>query len=192
MTESFTFEKVAPGQEFSFEKAPESCKLEKVCFGLGWSPRRGGSVDLDASIIQTDASGAVIDIIYFSNKNSKDGAISHSGDDLTGQNSKDGDDEVITIDMTKLNPATKSLYTTVTAYSGQTLADVKDAYCRMFDNSNGTETELCRSELSSNVATTGIVAAKLYMNNGEWAYKAIDKAAMAKHAGELKDIVSQY
>jgi len=65
--------------------------LKEISIGLGWDSK----VDIDASIICLDKHGRMIDWVYYSRKISKDKAIIHSGDNLTGEGS--GDDETIRI-----------------------------------------------------------------------------------------------
>src|SRR3546814_18951411 len=69
------------------------------------------SIDLDASCLAFDASGNVVDVVWFRQLTSKDGSIRHSGDNLTGEG--DGDDETIAIDLTKLLTNVETLVLTV-------------------------------------------------------------------------------
>lgn len=68
-------------------------------------------MDLDASCAEFDASGNVIDQVWFGHLKSNDGAIKHSGDDLTGDTDDDDgwDNEVITVNLTKLNPKVEKI-----------------------------------------------------------------------------------
>lgn len=188
------FEKVSlkKGEEFNFEKLPPSVKLDKMFFGLGWRPARvGQSVDLDASIVQLDEKGKILDFVFFGNKNSSDGSMSHSGDDLTGENSDDGDDEVINIDVKKLNPKTKSLVVTVTSYSGQTLNSVKNAYCRVCNVSTGEEQEIVRYNLKETGNCTAMIVAKLYLEDGDFKFMAVGNECDGKTVGDLKTLVKE-
>lgn len=79
------------------------------------------AVDLDASCAQFDAQGNIIDKVWFRHLASNDGAIKHSGDDLTGD--MDGDDgldnEVITVDLHKVNPRTDKIAFVLNSFRGQ-------------------------------------------------------------------------
>ena len=56
------------------------------------------------------------DNVYFINKTSKDGAVKHSGDNLTGVGS--GDDETISINLEKVDSSVGTLWAVITIYSG--------------------------------------------------------------------------
>ena len=80
--------------------------LTKISVGLGWMPNEGTGYDfdLDASAFMINNSRLIPSedfFVYYNNKFSKDGALEHSGDDPTGGNSADGDDEVIQVDLSK-------------------------------------------------------------------------------------------
>lgn len=127
--------------------------------------------------------------MFFGHKDSKDGAIHHSGDDLTGGNSEDGDDEVISVDMTKLNPNAASIIATITSYSGQNLSEVRDAYCRLVNvSANGSETEIVKYTLTHDVNDTALIAAKFYNKDGEWIYKAVGQSTSGKTVNDLRSI----
>ena len=74
---------------------PSSMKCFK--FGLGWDTR----CDVDASIILFNKQGENIETIYYGNLKNRDNSVVHSGDNLTGDG--DGDDEIITVNLGKLN-----------------------------------------------------------------------------------------
>ena len=66
--------------------------LTQVVFGLEWDPMEGtGDFDADASIVQLDKDGKAIDFIYFRKLESTDGAILHTGDNLTGADTDEAD-----------------------------------------------------------------------------------------------------
>mgnify|MGYP002048472019 CR=1 FL=1 len=52
--------------------------------GLAWDITRGRSIDLDASAILLGLDLACREIVYFSHLRSRDGTVSHSGDDTSG------------------------------------------------------------------------------------------------------------
>src|SRR3546814_3147277 len=58
------------------------------------------SIDLDASCLAFDGAGNLVETVWFQKLVSSDGSIRHSGDNLTGEG--DGDDETISIDLTRL------------------------------------------------------------------------------------------
>ena len=75
--------------------------LSQVKMGLGWEPAyRGKDIDLDASVIAYGPQRNHIDSCYFGKLSIVNGAIKHSGDNLTGEGG--GDDEVIVVDLGRL------------------------------------------------------------------------------------------
>lgn len=64
--------------------------------GLGWDPAQiGKTIDIDSACTVINSSYASKEVVYFNHKDSADGAVKHSGDNLTGEGA--GDDEQIHI-----------------------------------------------------------------------------------------------
>ncbi|KUO22692.1 stress-induced protein [Streptomyces dysideae] len=140
--------------------------LSQVKMGLGWEPAfRGKDIDLDASVIAYGPQRNHIDSCYFGKLQIVNGAIRHSGDNLTGEGG--GDDEVITVDLGRLPQEVTGLVFTVNSFSGQKFTEVAKAYCRLIDA--GTGEELVRFDLTNAEAQTGVMMAKLVRQfSGEW------------------------
>src|SRR5690606_8342758 len=65
--------------------------LTRVRMGLGWDPATSArSVDLDASVIAYDRKAGKLVNVWFMKRDAYDGAVRHSGDNLTGHG--EGDD----------------------------------------------------------------------------------------------------
>ncbi|GGV11809.1 transport-associated protein [Kitasatospora herbaricolor] len=154
--------------------------LSSVRMGLGWEPARGGrNVDLDASCIAFDAQRNKIETAWFMKLSIFNGAIAHSGDNLTGEGT--GDDESITVHLDGLPPEAVGLVFVVNSFSGQKFTDVKNAYCRLLDAGSGQE--LVRFDLTSSEPHTGVVMCKLVRQfSGEWVMTAIGEYVDAKTA----------
>lgn len=174
------------GQKVSLRK-DGGVALTWVKMGLGWDPieKRGmfGSraveIDLDASAVMF-AGDRIVDICYFGQLRSNDGSIVHEGDNLTGAG--DGDDEVIHVDLTRIPPPVTTIMFIVTSYTGQTFAQVQNAFCRLIDAT--TDSELARYTLHGGMRFTGMVMAKVLRGPGGWELQAIGEGIQAKHAGE--------
>ncbi|MGW1951669.1 TerD family protein [Streptomyces sp. NPDC001920] len=145
--------------------------LSQVKMGLGWEPAyRGKDIDLDASVIAYGPQRNHIDSCYFGKLQIVNGAIRHSGDNLTGEGG--GDDEVITVDLGRLPMEVTGLVFTVNSFSGQKFTEVAKAYCRLLDAATGEE--LVRFDLTSAEAQTGVMMAKLIRQfSGEWEMTAM-------------------
>ncbi|MCW2779466.1 MAG: stress protein [Frankiales bacterium] len=153
-------------------------RLTLVSMGLGWDPaKRGRSVVLDASVIAFDARGKDVDKVWFMSKQGCGGAVRHSGDNLTGKG--DGDDEVITVDLSRLPAAVTALVFTVNSFSGQTFRDVASSYCRLLDGVGGAE--LVRFDLTDAPKATGALMCKLVRQPDDtWHMTALGEFADGK------------
>ncbi|MEU6822997.1 TerD family protein [Streptomyces atriruber] len=145
--------------------------LSQVKMGLGWEPAfRGKDIDLDASVIAYGPQRNHVDSCYFGKLSIVNGAIKHSGDNLTGEGG--GDDEVIVVDLGRLPQEVTGLVFTVNSFSGQKFTEVAKAYCRLIDAASGEE--LVRFDLTNAEAQTGVMMAKLIKQfTGEWEMTAM-------------------
>ncbi|GAA3909948.1 TerD family protein [Streptomyces gulbargensis] len=145
--------------------------LSQVKMGLGWEPAyRGRDIDLDASVIAYGPQRDHLDSCYFGRLSILNGAIKHSGDNLTGEGA--GDDEVIVVDLGRLPAEATGLVFTVNSFSGQKFTEVAKAYCRLMDAATGEE--LVRFDLTTAEPQTGVMMAKLIKQfSGEWEMTAM-------------------
>jgi tellurium resistance protein TerD len=167
--------------------------LTAVVVGLGWDARTtdGRAFDLDASAIVTDADGRSISdqhFIFFNNKTSPEGAVQHSGDNLTGEGG--GDDEQITVNLAALPPQAGKVVFPVSIYegdnTGQTFGQVRNAFIRVVNQ--GDNAELARYDLSEDASTeTAMVFGELYRNGEEWKFRAIGQGYSAGLSGIARD-----
>ncbi|MFB6956557.1 TerD family protein [Streptomyces sp. NPDC056309] len=152
--------------------------LARVKMGLGWEPAyRGADIDLDASVIAYGPQRNHIDSCYFGKLTILNGAVKHSGDNLTGEGA--GDDEVIVVDLGRLPQEVTGLVFTVNSFSGQKFTEVAKAYCRLVDAT--TEEELVRFDLTHAQPQTGVMMAKLIRQfTGEWEMTAMGDFVKAR------------
>ncbi|WP_225074114.1 MULTISPECIES: TerD family protein [unclassified Streptomyces] len=152
--------------------------LARVKMGLGWEPAyRGADIDLDASVIAYGPQRNHIDSCYFGKLTILNGAVKHSGDNLTGEGA--GDDEVIVVDLGRLPQEVTGLVFTVNSFSGQKFTEVAKAYCRLVDAT--TEEELVRFDLTHAQPQTGVMMAKLVRQfTGEWEMTAMGDFVKAR------------
>lgn len=145
--------------------------LSQVKMGLGWEPAfRGKDIDLDASVIAYGPDRGHLDSCYFGKLSILNGAIKHSGDNLTGEGA--GDDEVIVVDLGRIPPEATGLVFTVNSFTGQKFTEVAKAYCRLLDATTGEE--LVRFDLTGAEPQTGVMMAKLIKQfSGEWEMTAM-------------------
>ncbi|MEM6486861.1 MAG: TerD family protein [Pseudomonadota bacterium] len=168
--------------------------LTKLHFGLGWDPVPkkkgflgglfgGGSeeIDLDASVIVFDDARQMIEMVWFRKLRSDDGAIQHTGDNLTGEG--EGDDESIKVDLGALNPAASALVFLVNSFRGQTFDEVENAFCRVVDDSN--DTEIARFTLAEKGGHTGVILGIASKSGGTWSFKAVGEPSSSRSAPDM-------
>lgn len=178
------------GQKISLEKEAGS-SLGKITMGLGWDAikskgffgfgAKSEAVDLDASCVMFDEANQPLDVIWFRQLKSRDGSVLHTGDNRTGAG--DGDDEQINVDLNQVPAGVRSLVFTVNSFTGQSFAQVENAYCRLLNAANGSE--VARFNLSVQGPHTAQIMAKLYRHNGEWKMHAIGENASGRTFDDL-------
>ena len=183
------------GQKVNLTK--EAPSLTKIIIGLGWDTNKyDGSYDfdLDASAFVCGANGRCRtekDIIFYNNLDSVDGAVHHTGDDRTGGNSEEGDDEQIIVDLTKVASDVSKIAFTATIYEAvernQNFGQVSNAYVRLVDAS--TDKEILRYNLGEDFSIeTAIVICEVYKNGTDWKFNAIGSGFQ----GGLKALCKNY
>ena len=163
----------------------DSTPLSKLHVGLGWDVHNDVDVDLDAFVVQLDKEGRLIDTIFFNHLKSKDGAIVHTGDNLTGEG--EGDDEVINIDLNRLNTNTHRLVVAVNIYQCRlSFNDIKNAFVRILDRKSGDL--IVRYDLSYEFGNnySMIVGEIVKTDDGTWDFKAIGKPTPDRSVNEVR------
>lgn len=161
-----------PGMGMNFNMTKEQVVnipnvMTSFSFGLGWDTR----CDIDASIFLMDRAGQVLETVYYGHLTSRTGAVRHSGDNLTGEG--DGDDEVIHVDLTRLEHNVESIWPVITVYTNRmTFSDVKGAYCRIYAPDGSEFARYKLSDLSDNISN-GCLVGSLHRNSGHWSLKAL-------------------
>jgi tellurium resistance protein TerD len=157
----------------------EAPGLTKMTVGLGWDIRAtdGAGFDLDGAVFLLNQSGKVRsdnDFIFYNNLKSADGSVVHSGDNRTGAG--EGDDETITIDLSKLPADVDRIVVGVTIHDAevrrQNFGMVGKAFIRCI-NANG-NTEIARYDLSEDGSTeAAMIFGEVYRNGADWKFRAI-------------------
>ncbi len=149
--------------------------LTRLRMGLGWDKEPGAGfigngnpdVDLDASAVQF-AGQELFDVAFYNNLQTRDGSVAHLGDNISGRG--EGDDEQLTIDLSRVYQGVDTILFLVSSYQGHTLEWVDDAYCRLMDDH---DVELARFTLTGGVPRTGLAMAKLVRAGDRWKLRAI-------------------
>lgn len=170
--------------------------LSKVGVGLGWDPNQstGYDFDLDASAFMLNESKKIPAdeyFVFYNNPLSPDKSVESSGDDLTGGNSVDGDDEILTVDLQKVDTDIQEIIFTVTIHEAelrkQNFGQVHNSYIRIY-NAN-TDEEIARYDLDEDFSVeTAVEFGRLYRRGGEWKFEALGIG----YKGGLQYFVDKY
>ena len=171
---------LSKGQRISLEKS-----MRYALVGLGWDTNRydgGYDFDLDASVFMLGANNKLLrdeDFVFYNNLVGRDGAVTHTGDNRTGDG--EGDDEQIIIDLEKMPQEIQKLAVVVTIHDAdvrhQNFGQVDNAYIRVAklatpDDMVGEET--IRYDLAEDFSVeTAIVVAEIYRHGSEWKFNAV-------------------
>lgn len=169
-----------------------NANLKRIKVGLGWAENItvGADFDLDASVFICGANGKRISdahFVYYKNLVSPGGFVTHSGDNLTGN--AVGDDETITVDLTKSHNDVDSLIFVVTIHEAkernQNFGQVRDAYIRLVDAD--TNVEIMKYDLSEDFSIeTGVTFGRIYKKDGEFRFEAVGAGFQGGLAEYLK------
>jgi tellurium resistance protein TerD len=201
---------LAKGQNINLSKT--SPGVTRFVIGLGWNTDPSNPPDLDASLFlcHRDPSGNpklpdAKSFVFYGNLKSTDGAVIHSGDNLTGDG--DGDDERIAIDTAKLNPEIDEMLAVVTIHEaanrGQNFGLVRGAYVRVYDADKLAAAEQANPNLSNKElhdlslaqfdleedagGSYAVQFGSFYIKDGEWRFKALGIPSQ----NTLSDFVNQ-
>jgi stress response protein SCP2 len=178
---------LSKGQSVSLVKTG-AAPLTRVRMGLGWDTGRGEDIDLDASCILYDRRNKDTDKVWFMSKKGDKGHVIHQGDNLTGAG--EGDDEVINVDLANLSKDVQSLVFVVNSFSGQKFTAVRNAFCRLVDDTSNQE--LVRFDLSDSKPQTGLVMCKIQRGTAGWVMTAIGEFHDGKTVRAMVDPAKRY
>ena len=169
---------LSKGQKIDLTKTNPG--LTQVMIGLGWDINKydgGHDFDLDAAAFLLDQNGKANsedDFIFYNHKADAANSVVHAGDNLTGIG--EGDDEVLTVDLSKVPANVARISFTVTIHEADTrnqnFGQVENAYIRVLNQANGEE--LLHFDLGEDFSIeTAIIVAELYRHGSEWKFNAI-------------------
>lgn len=149
--------------------------LTGFTFGVGWDVSGGTSksfigklkaargVDLDASVIATDAGGQPLNCAFFNNTRPFSGALNHTGDNRTGRG--DGPDESIVVDLTRMPDDVVHLACVLGSYKGVDFTKVNNIECDILDPTGAQITKILVPIIPGNNAA---VIAPVSRTGAEW------------------------
>lgn len=165
---------LTPGQEMALT-TDDGTPLSRLQVGLGWDKERTAGfigtgapdVDLDASAVEL-ADGQLFDLAFYNNLQTRDGAVVHQGDNLSGRG--EGDDERLTLDLGRVYAKVDTIVVLVSSYQGHSLEWIDNAYCRLLDEH---DVELARLRLTGGAPETGLVMAMIVRDGDHWRLRAV-------------------
>jgi stress response protein SCP2 len=168
--------------------------LGRLRMGLGWDKERTAGfmgtgapeVDLDASAVAF-ADGQLADLAFYNNLQTRDGSVVHLGDNLTGRG--EGDDEVITVDLSRVHPKIDTVFFMVSSYHGHTFEWIANAYVRLVDDH---DVELARFTLTGGMSQTGMAMAKIFRDGEQWKLRAIGEGIAVKIPTESVEALRRF
>lgn len=193
------------GSSISLEK--QGKLLEEVCIGLNWGAiqrkalfglvKSAESVDLDGSVSMFDQAKNEVDTVYYSKLKSKDGAITHSGDDRSGDAGADDglDNEVIEINLLKVNPEVEQIVFYLNSYNGQDFAHIPYSKIRIFEgDKNRVDDVFATFNLSADESFAGSVSmilGKLVRTRNNWKFETIGDAVSSKKIQDTIPLIQE-
>lgn len=198
---------LSKGSSISLKK--EERKLEEICIGINWGAiqkkfmisffNETETVDLDGSASMFDASGTMLDTVYYRKLLSKDQAVRHSGDDRKGDMDKadDFDNEVIQVNLKNVNPDIHQIVFYINSFKGQDFATIPYSKIRIFEGNPKQVTSVFATfNLSSEAGFAGkvsMIMGKMVREEGGWKFVTIGEAIGARNIDEtIKTIQSKY
>lgn len=182
------------GENISLSR--EDPSLAFLTIGLGWKTQEaeGDDFDLDASAFLLDVDGHVLsdsDFVFYNNLISPCGSVTHTGDNLTGEESALADAETLRVNLTTLPPAVERVAFCVSIHLAeqrhQNFGMVGDAYIRVVNASTGQE--LARYDLSEDASLeAALYFGEIYRYGGEWKFRAIGQGI----AGGLAELAKNF
>ena len=126
--------------------------------------------------------------MFYNNLKTPDGAVEHTGDNLTGDG--DGDDEQIKIDLTKIDATAVEICVVVTIHEAdgrkQNFGQVRNSFVRIFDESNS---EILKYELEEDFSIeTAVEFGRIYKKENQWKFEALGVGMK----GGLTDYLTKY
>ncbi len=173
----------------------ESINAPQFTIGLGWDTNAsstGTGFDLDASVFVLGENRKLLTeshFVFYNNLKTPDGAIEHTGDNLTGDG--DGDDEQIKVNLSSIDANASEICVVVTIHDAenrkQNFGQVRNSFVRIFNPSSNTE--ILKYELEEDFSVeTAVEFGRIYKRNNEWKFEAVGMGMK----GGLQDFLNKY
>lgn len=162
------------GQEIDITKNAPGLKKIKITLGWNLSEKDKTKYDFDSSVFLCNKKGKAISnkhFVFYNNKHDPSGAVSHLGDNKTGE---EGEEEIIIL-LEKIPTEVCKLVFAVSIHEGdkknQNFGQVESSCLRILDGEDNEE--LIRFDLKNEFSSeTGIIIGEMYKIDDEWKFKS--------------------
>ena len=181
---------LSQGQEVKIRYADDR-PLSKIYVGVGWDPATSGSnIDVDSSVVVMSGQGLEKDLVYFGDKEHRSGCVIHHGDNLTGVDNANSDDENISVYLDKVPSNRDRLVFVLNIYQcverHQTFGGIRNLYIKLYDPDS--KKVLVEYRVTGNFnSDTALIIGMAYRKSGSWVFRAIGKGSRATTVAQLAD-----
>jgi stress response protein SCP2 len=169
--------------------------LKEISIGCSWRTNNS-NIDIDTMIflVNTKAVAPVMAPIYYGNKSAR--GVIHYGDDTTGSNKQhESDNEVIFVDLSKIDSKIDCIPVVIDSYSLHNLLDVPSLKIRVYSGKPGNVLEVLGSyEVEKETGVKGkkysILIGEFRKTNEEWNFKSVGEYLNASRISEITDTIN--
>ena len=163
--------------------------ISQIFVGVGWDPAMtGANIDVDSSVVVMSGQSYEKDLVYFGEKEHPSGCVIHHGDNLTGEDYANSDDENISVYLNKVPNNRDRLYFVLNIYKcderHQTFGGIRNLYIKLYDPDS--KSVLVEYKVKGNFyRDTALIIGMAYRKDGGWIFKAIGKGSKATTVSQL-------
>ena len=150
--------------------------IKKIHVGLGWQVCSDRDADLDIYALCL-AKGCKEEVVYFGNLENRNKSIKHTGDNLTGSDSRNSqikqDDESIMINFKNLTRNIDEIVIGLNIYRNtHDFTQVKDTYVRIVDLDR--KEEILKYDITNETGKkSNMIICKFIKENNDWTFIAV-------------------
>jgi stress response protein SCP2 len=166
---------------------PSSLKVEAI-WNLVPNNQQQQPKDMDLNCIVFGKTGSLLDCVYFNNKSADNSSIEHGGD---SKQDLEGVDEMLNVDLLRINPGIKVLAFVVTCFKGGNFSDVQELKLNFVDNQSNVQYIIEDPDTMS--SDEGYIVALLYRpddNNPNY-WKLLPVKKKVKHGATFVDCIPE-
>ena len=149
------------------------------------------NVDLDLSVVMYDDYKLIWSTVYYGNKS--EAGVKHSGDDLVG-GVKNSDNEVISIDFTKLSPDVTKLALVLVSFNRIQFKHINHANLNVYNTAVSGRPVLANTKVTTDTFgdSTSMVFCTFIKSGNSWSVNAICEPARAQTLESIASEAKQY